>query len=241
MTADHAARAYLVDLDGTLVIGNKVLPGAISFVEAAQDRLALISNDAEHTPWQLARGLRRLGLRIAPERIVLAGTTALDLIARDRPAARIMLLGSRALHIYALRVGLWPVRDHPDVVLVARDRHFTYGKLAAAANAVRDGAELVVANPDLVHPGEAGSVVPETGALLSAILACAGPAPYRIIGKPEPELYRRALACIGAEAQDVVVVGDNPATDGAGAARLGIRFVPANGGVAAALPAFAAA
>jgi HAD superfamily hydrolase (TIGR01450 family) len=241
MDRSGAAQAFLVDLDGTLISGNKVLPGAVGLVEALQDRLVLISNDAEHTPWQLARALNRMGLRIAAERMVLAGTTALDMIAQERPGARVMLLGSRALRLYAQRAGLQPLRDDPDVVLVARDRHFSYGKLAAAANAIRHGAELIVANPDLVHPGEAGTVVPETGALLSAILACAGPAPYRVVGKPEPELFRRALACIGAAASEAVVVGDNPATDGAGADRLGMRFFCVQQGLTQALPALSMA
>src|SRR5262245_36961245 len=122
------ARAYLVDLDGTLISGNKALPGAISLIETLGDRFAVVSNDAEHTPWQLARLLKRLGFRIAPDRIVLAGTATLELIAGERPGGRVMLLGSRALQIYARRVGLIVGRDNPDVVVIARDRRFSYAR-----------------------------------------------------------------------------------------------------------------
>lgn len=238
VAAAWTAQAYLVDLDGTLIADRKPLPGAERLLALLGERVALVSNDAEHTPAQLARFLTRLGLAITADRIVLAGTAALDLIARDGHGRRLMLAGSTALRAYARHIGLEVVDIRPDVVLIARDRTFTYARLAATANAVRDGAELVVTNPDLVHPGRNGGVVPETGALLAAVLACAGPVPYRIIGKPEPDLFLRALDRLGARAADAAMIGDNPHTDGLGAQRLGIRFLAVEpGGLAPALAA----
>jgi HAD superfamily hydrolase (TIGR01450 family) len=219
------AGAYLVDLDGTLVSDGKPLPGAKRLLALMQDRFVLVSNDAEHTPAQLARLLAGIGLSIESRRILLAGTCALDLIARERPAARVMLLGSAALRRYGERLGLAMTMRDPGIVLVGRDRSFTYAKLSMAANAVREGANLIAANPDLTHPGRGGAVVPETGALLAAILACTGAVPHRIIGKPEPELFARALALLAVPAAQAVMVGDNPHTDGAGARRLGMRYV----------------
>lgn len=233
------ARGYLVDLDGTLVSGSTVLPGAEALVEMFGDRLVLVSNNAEHVPQQLARRLARLKLRLPAERIVLAGTAALDIIAHERPGARLLLLASQALSTYAQRAGLKIVTSDPDVVFLARDRSFTYAKLEAAANAVRAGAQLVVANPDRVHPGVSGRVVPETGALLQALLACTGPVPARFVGKPEPALFKAGLAILGVEAEYAVMIGDNAATDGAGAERLGIRYIPverAMQAIGAALP-----
>lgn len=218
------AEGYLLDLDGTLIGGQALLPRARGLLDAAAGRFAILSNDAEHTPDQLGRMLRRLGVRLPVERIVLAGTAALDEVAASHPGGRVMVLASAALRGYARRRGLQPVEERPDVVVLGRDRRFTYAKLAAAANAVCAGAELVVANPDGRHPGPNGEAVPETGALLAAVLACAGPVPFRVIGKPEPSLFLRSLALLGIAARDAVMVGDNPETDGLGARRLGMRF-----------------
>lgn len=230
------AEGYLLDLDGTLVGGHALLPRARGLLEAVAGRFAILSNDAEHTPDQLGRMLRRLGVRVPVERIVLAGTAALDEVAASHPGGRVMLLASAALRAYARRRGLQPVDEHPDVVVLGRDRRFTYAKLAAAANAVRAGAELVVANPDLRHPGPEGEAVPETGALLAAILACAGQVPFRVIGKPEPALFLRSLAVLGIGARDAVMVGDNPDTDGLGARRVGMRFHQVENGPVAVPP-----
>jgi HAD superfamily hydrolase (TIGR01450 family) len=221
----QAAPAYLVDLDGTLISGGAALPFAASLLDSLGDRFAVLSNDAEHMPEQLSRSLRAINLHVPTNRIVLAGATAVDLVAREMRGARVMLLASTVLRTYARRLGIELVDANADVVVLGRDRQFSFGRLAAAANAIREGAELIVANPDRTHPGKDGTVVPETGALLSAILACTGDVAYRVIGKPEPPMFWRALALLGAEAADTVMIGDNVETDGRGAVRAGMTFM----------------
>ncbi|CAH1678496.1 putative Acid sugar phosphatase [Hyphomicrobiales bacterium] len=224
-------RGWLVDLDGTLVRGGLALPGAGDFLDAFADRYVIVSNDAEHTPLELSRSLKRLGLNVPADRIVLAGAWAIDGIAAERPGARVLMLASRGLMRYARARGLVPVQEWPDFVFLGRDRLFTYERLAIAANAVRAGAKLVVANPDLVHPGADGRVVPETGALLAALLACTGPVSYRLVGKPQTALFDAGLALLGLPRHAVAMVGDNPATDGEGARRAGLRYVEMTDGL----------
>ena len=230
---DLAAVGYLVDLDGTLVSGGRLLPDAAWLFRSVGERIAIVSNDAEHTPRQLAVQLRRLGLEIAADRIILAGIAAIELVAAERPGAQVLLLASPTLCAYGRRLGLQlsgdPL-DRVDVVLVGRDRGFTYAKLAAACLALRQGAELIVANPDGRHPGPNGEPVPETGALAAAIIACAGERPYRIVGKPGPALFELACRRLSVSPADAVMIGDNRETDGSGAERLGMRFVHVRNG-----------
>lgn len=231
MRAAEEIRGWLIDLDGTLVCGGRPVAGADVFLKACDERFVIVSNDAEHTPAELARDLRRLGLNVPARRIVLAGTVALKDIAARRPGARVLMLASEGLMCHARGIGLKPVTTLPEIVFLGRDRRFTHTRLALAANAVRAGAELVVANPDLVHPGPDGSVVPETGALLAALLACTGPVPYRVVGKPEPALFEEGLALLGLPKREAAMLGDNPRTDGEGACRFGLRYVDIADGV----------
>lgn len=214
---------YLVDLDGTLMSSGVALPGATELVKRLGGRFVVVSNDSEHTPAQLARRLHAAHLSVPVERIVLAGTTALQSILAETPSARVMLVGSTALRRYGQRLGLQMTDERPTVVMLARDRRFNYEKLTKAINALDAGARLIVSNPDHTHPGATGELVPETGALAAALLACTGPIPYRVIGKPEPALFLRGLEVLGCTRG--IVIGDNPETDGAGAERLGLEFV----------------
>ncbi len=67
-------RAILCDLDGCLVSGETVLPGAQAFVEGAGARLMVLSNNSTDTGASLSARLARGGLAVAPARIVLAGS-----------------------------------------------------------------------------------------------------------------------------------------------------------------------
>lgn len=218
-------KGILVDLDGTVLGSGRLLPGAGAFLRAASGRCIVVSNDAEHLPAEIARKLCRLGVVLPPDRILLAGALALERLAAQRPGVRVLVLASRSLRRYAQYLGLRSSREGVDVVFLGRDRRFGYETLALAANAVRRGALLVVANPDLTHPSPDGGIVPETGALLRALLACTGPVPYEIVGKPEPHLFQAALERLGLRAPQVLMIGDNPETDGRGARDLGIPFV----------------
>lgn len=219
-----SARGYLIDLDGTLMSGRHLLPGARELLTRLEGRFVIASNDSEHTPMQLASRFDDFGITIPPDRIILAGTCALETIAERHAGASVMVLGSTPLRAYARRLKLHVDAPDADVVLVARDRRFNYGKLAAAAVALANGASLYVACPDTTHPGPDGQPVPEAGALAAAVLACSGPVPHTVIGKPEPVLFLMGCKRLGIDPSEAVMIGDNPLTDGAGATALGMMF-----------------
>ena len=219
-----AYQGFLIDLDGTLASGHCLLPGAHDLIKAAADRFAIVSNDSEHTPDQLARRFRDWDLPVPKERIILAGMATLEAAAEQHSGSRLLLLGSPALGRMSRNMGFELGERNVDTVIVARDRQFNYTKLAIAARAVRDGAEVLVAAPDLSHPGADGYPVPEAGALAAALFAVTGPVPHRVIGKPQPALFFHACGRIGIAPEHCVVIGDNPCTDGAGAKGLGMPF-----------------
>jgi HAD superfamily hydrolase (TIGR01450 family) len=226
--ASHAlddVRALLVDLDGTLVRGGAAIPGATAFVARHRDRLAIVSNNSTDTPTTLARKLAALGFDIAPGRIFLAGVLALEHLAKAHAGARVMILGSPDLTELAQRRGLRPPGGEPEVVLVARDERFDYGRLAAAANAVAAGARFYVSNADVHHPGPGAWRVPEAGSLMLAVMAVAGRSPDKVFGKPDGYLLRQALKALQASRAQAVMIGDNPSTDGLAAQDAQIRFI----------------
>lgn len=226
MNASYStAKGYLVDLDGTLMSGGQLLPEADTLLGLLDDRFVIVSNDSEHTPQQLERRFLQWNLQIPAERILLAGTCALEAIAQRQPGARTLILGSTALRRHAQKLGLVPDVDDPQAVLVARDRRFTFDRLYRAVNAVKAGAELYVACPDRTHPTPDGGLFPEAGALAAAIFACVGDVPHHVIGKPETALFNMGCERLRIAPKDAVMIGDNPLTDAAGAERAGLRFL----------------
>ncbi|MGI2035507.1 HAD-IIA family hydrolase [Rhizobium panacihumi] len=214
----------LFDLDGTLVSDGKALPWARELVDASKGNFVIVTNDAEHTNHEISRMMQQVGLAVDADRIVMAGMEAIRLVAEEMPGAKVALAASSSLQTYAQSLGLHLSDSDPDVVLIGRDRNFSYDTIRMASNAVLAGAQLVVCNPDLTHPGSRGTIVPETGALAASILACTGPVAYRIVGKPEPGIFLAGMRLLGSDPSRTLMVGDNPNTDGMGAARVGMHF-----------------
>jgi len=225
-------RHLLLDLDGTLILQDEAIEGATELLSRFDGRFAIVSNNSTHTASSMVLHLRRMGLRVPPERIVLAGETAVRVVCETFPGARVMLVGSQAIRRFALAQGCRLADTAVDVVLLALDMRFSYQRLSAVVHALQQGARLVVANGDLTHPGPNGTRVPETGSLLASVRAASGTDPMLVVGKPAPLLFEEGLRRLGAAPDEAAVLGDNPATDGEGAARLGLPCIlvsPASG------------
>lgn len=217
--------AVFCDLDGCLISGNVVLPGAPALVERLGNRLWILSNNSTDTPGTLSSKLKALGLFVAADRIVLAGTFALETIAARSPGARLAIYGTSVLKEHARALGLCIDDGQPETVLLARDLSFDFFSLERIVSQLSDGAQLIVTNEDLVHPGTDGKPAPETGALLAAVKACLPAVTYECFGKPRLPIYRSLIDRIGVSAEDTLAIGDNPLTDGKGAVDAGIGFV----------------
>lgn len=218
------AKGILLDWDGCIAIGNRVLPLARELIAQHAGRVAIVSNNSTHLPIDFETMLAEQGVPFSRDRVFLAGAEAVGVVAAQE-GARALILSVQRMKAFAQELGITLVSQNPDLVLLMRDANFTYAKLELAANALRSGARLIVANADATHPGPGASIVPETGALLAALQACSGttPRPCQLIGKPGPLLFERACAHLGVAPEEAVMIGDNPDTDGAGATRAGIR------------------
>jgi len=218
-----AAKGILLDWDGCVVVGNRILPGARRLLTLHADKVAIVSNNSTHLPEQFSAFLARAGLIVPESRIILAGAEAVTWVAQAPGASRVTLFGSPEMRSFAQKLGVDLVRSDPDLVLLMRDTGFGYNQLARAASALKRGARLVVANTDRTHPGVSGDIIPETGALLAALMTCVPDIVPVVIGKPEPRLFARACSVLGVAQSDALMIGDNADTDIAGAAAFGIE------------------
>jgi HAD superfamily hydrolase (TIGR01450 family) len=220
----NSAELVLVDLDGCLAFGNDPHPAASVLLEQLGTCYAVLSNNSTQTPANLAKDLRSRGLTVDPARIILAGALMIDLLAADRRHSSIALFAAPEIENYAVSKGLpLSLADDASLVALARDTAFTYDKLQRGVALLAGGAEFVVSNPDLTHPGRGRVPVPETGSLLKVFQACMPDVTPEIVGKPSPVMFKTALARFGGTAATTIMIGDNPLTDGLGAERAGIR------------------
>lgn len=220
----QSARGFLLDWDGCCAIDNVLTAAAAAFLRTHHERTAIVSNNSSNTVDDFLGILSAAGIDMPREQVVLAGVEAIDR-ATKAGQVDVMVLAHPRMRAVARNIGIRLNRDEADVVVLLRDTRFSYSRLERAANALRKGARLIVANPDLTHPGAEGRIIPETGALLSALGSCVNldAVEMEIVGKPKPGLYLKACRALNLEPEGVVMMGDNPATDLAGAEALGMK------------------
>lgn len=212
---------YVFDLDGTVYLGDRLLPGAAATIEAvraADARVVFLTNKPLDAPATYAAKLSTLGIPATAADVVSSTDALLRYLRVHAPGVRILPV-TEALLVEMLREAghtvLDPVSDDPtgaDLVLVSWDRTFDYAKLVAAFRAIRAGARLVATNPDPFCPTPDGDL-PDCAAMLAAIEASTGAQAEAIVGKPSPHMAAALLDRLALPAGDTILVGDRLMTD----------------------------
>lgn len=216
----------LIDLDGTLYHGGRMIPGAdrlIAALRSADIPFLFVTNNSSRTAAGVAAHLRGMGIEANPEEVCTSSLAAARYIAGESPEAAVAILGEEGLVQACAEAGLTLVTEHPQYVVQGIDRSFTYQSLAKASRWIREGAKFVLTNPDLMLPSDDG-VMPGAGTIGAAIEAASGVSPV-VIGKPETHLITYATSLLGIRPEEAVLVGDNMRTDIASGVNAGCRTV----------------
>jgi len=222
-------RGWLFDLDGTVYLGEGLLPGAaetIGALRADGRRVAFLSNKPLYTRADYAEKLSRLGIPTSVDEVVNSSIVLARHLRKLDPGAPVFVIGEPPL-VGELREHGFEVRDDADVrwVVIAFDRTFDYGKLNTALQAVRrHDARLIATNPDRTCPVEGGEI-PDCAGMTAAVEAVTGKTVEVVVGKPSPIILQVALEGLGVGARDCVIVGDRIETDIVMGKRLGLGTV----------------
>ena len=219
---------FIVDLDGTVYVGDELTPGAVEAIEQLRDAgkgVAFVTNNPRLSGEDYVRKLWKLGLRASLADVVTVGGATQHLLAETRTGRTAFVIGSPAIHQHVTDAGLrvlngTDLASRAEVVLVAGTDQVDYSDLRTAALAVRRGADFLATSRDPTYPMPDG-MWPGTGAILAAV-EVASERKAATIGKPEPQLMITAIERLGDGR--ALVIGDRPDTDGAAAARAKLDF-----------------
>lgn len=209
-------RGWLFDLDGTVYLGERLVPGAaelIAGLRAAGRRVAFLSNKPLETRADYARKLTRLGIPAEADDVINSSLVLARHLRGLDPGAPVFVIGEAPM-LAEMRAHGFEVRDDARVrwVVIAFDRTFTYAKLDTALQAVKGGARLIATNPDRTCPVEGGEI-PDCAGMIAAVEAVTDRRVEVIVGKPSPIILDVALAALGVPAAESVIIGDRIETD----------------------------
>jgi len=216
------ARGFIFDMDGTLVLGDRVnhglrpLPGAVLMLEWVRDRgvpYVVFTNGTNRSPAHFAQVLRDAGLPVPDDRMMTPASSAVVMFTK-RGYKRVMVLGGRGMTDPLREAGIevvLPVAEAGpvDAVFVGWFPEFRMPELEAACEAVWGGASLFSASETPFFASAGGRALGTSRAISAMIRSLTG-CRLRVTGKPSLDALRAAATRLGVPAKDVAVVGDDP-------------------------------
>jgi HAD superfamily hydrolase (TIGR01450 family) len=211
---------YLFDLDGTIYLGDELLPGAKRLVLTLREiekRVIFLTNNPTKDPEMYAEKLTRLGLKTPPEEVVNTVVTMTGWLLQNHPEAVVFPISEEPLKNSLQEAGIKTSEDPEeiDVVIASYDRGFDYRKLQIAFDAIwfHGRARLVTTNPDRYCPFPGGRGEPDAAAIVGAIEGCTGAKCEVNVGKPDPIMLKTIMDLVDLDAKDCVMTGDRLYTE----------------------------
>jgi NagD protein len=205
---------YLIDMDGVLVRGRNMIPGADQFIarlKAREAEFLVLTNNPVYTPRDLAHRLQTIGIAIPSERIFTSAMATARFLQSQRPNGTAFVIGESGLTEAIHSVGYIITDMDPDYVVLGETNTYNFELITKTIRLLMEGAQFIATNPDASGPSERG-VVPACGALAALIEKASGKMPF-FVGKPNPLMMRTALNYLGVHSEETVMVGDRMDTD----------------------------
>src|SRR5260221_2470363 len=217
---------YLIDMDGVILRGTTLIPGAAEFVRRLRAQgipFLILTNNSQYTARDLHVRLSYMGLDVPPEAIFTSALATAQFLHSQRPSGRAYAIGESGLTTALHDIGYILTDQDPEYVVLGETTSYSFDRLTRAIRFVNAGARLIATIPDVMGPGE-GGIVPATGAVAALISVATGVKPY-FVGKPNPLMMRTALRTLNAHSEDSAMIGDRMDTDIVAGTESGLRTI----------------
>ena len=208
-------RCFLLDMDGTFYLGNRLIDGSLDFLEALRrtGRTArFLTNNSSRSAAAYAKKLEGMGVPPEYRDVISSAHAAAHYCLRRFPGGRCFLMGNPDLQQELTDLGMTLEDERPDYVLLAFDTTLCYARLCTLCDHLRAGLPYIATHPDFNCPTETG-FIPDIGSFMALIEASTGRRPDVILGKPYEGIVNEALERTGFRKSEMAMVGDRLYTD----------------------------
>jgi 4-nitrophenyl phosphatase len=223
-------RGVLFDMDGVIYVGTQPLPGvrqALDYLTETGRSFLFVTNNASKTPEQFVERLAEMDIQIQPEQVLGSAEATACWLAEQVahhgwPRGPVIVMGQDGLKVALQKNGFELTTDPNAATYAVAGINFnlTYHDLANVSLAIRRGAKYIGTNSDVTYPSERGPL-PGAGSILALLTTASGQEPL-VIGKPNRGMYEQAMARLGLNPGQTLMVGDRYDTDISGAIPLGL-------------------
>lgn len=208
-------KTYLIDLDGTMYHGSKIIPEAKKFIDYLIERkinFIFLTNNATRTKKQNVEHMLNLGFEHIEEKHFYTSSMAAAMyISSHYEQNTCFYIGEEGLKESLLNEGFVLTEENPDFVFVGLSLDANYELYTKALQYLLNGAILVGTNDDRRLPSSTGYKV-GNGAIIK-MLSYASSKQSIPIGKPHATILEECLSYFSLTKEEVIIIGDNLETD----------------------------
>lgn len=235
-----ATKGFLIDLDGTLYVGNELIPGAREFVHRLRERglpHAFVTNITSRPRSEVLARIREKGLEIEPESVLTAPIATKGYLDRQAIGPCFFLTRPRLIEDFS---GHPQSEEKAEAVVVGdMGNLITFQHLNTAFRLLLAGAHLVTMSRSRFFREPEGMSL-DAGSFVHMLEYASGRDAVTT-GKPSAEFFQSALDLIGLEAGQVAMIGDDLESDVGGAQKVGLHGILVLSGKTSEAPAADAA
>ena len=220
-------KAVLLDLDGTVYNGNKLIDGSDEAIAGMRDagiHVLFCTNNSSKLPSSISKKLNDMGVDCVEEDVISSGMMAIQYVL-DAGLDDLYVLGSEELKGGFIDHGI-TITDEKDVrsMVIGMDLEFDYVKMTSGLRAAFKADRIILCNEDRWFEKDDG-MYPGCGGMTSSILHCSGKQPDLVIGKPNVLMMEYVSRRYGYTPGEMLVIGDSMESDVAMACRYGSPYL----------------
>lgn len=206
---------FVLDMDGTIYLGDVVLEGSKEFIEYAKNngkKIIYFTNNASKNKELYFEKLTRLGYKAERGDILTSGDVTIAYLKKYHNGESVYLVGTPELENAFMNAGI-ELTDgsDADIVITSFDTTLTYEKLVKACDLLRAGKTYYSTHEDINCPVENG-FIPDSGAIAALVTASTGRTP-KYFGKPNLETAQMIEEYSNIPLSKTAIVGDRLYTD----------------------------
>lgn len=207
---------FILDLDGTVYLGNQLIPGSLEFNKQVKEKggqIFYLTNNSSKSKRSYLAKLQSMGIPVSSEgEIISSLDVAIDYLTTDGSFSSVYVFGNEKVRLECARHGVQFEQEKPDCVLLTYHNDFTYRECAELCKWIREDIPYIATHPDINCPTEDG-FIPDIGAMIAFVLKATGRSPDLILGKPNAPIVDYALRKAGRAAEETALIGDRLYTD----------------------------
>lgn len=224
----HSKKVIILDLDGTVYVGNEPIIQAINFINKNWNRFKFyfMTNNSSKTKEDYVEKLSRMGVKNLTNENIITPIEPLITFLKSENIRNIFCIGTESFKLKLTKNGIQCndiYSSDIEAVVVGYDTELTYDKLKNASLLLHDkNIKFYATHGDNVCPTEDG-FIPDIGSILALLNITVKRSPEKIFGKPNLGILEEVLKEFKKE--EVLIVGDRLYTDKKLADNADIDFV----------------